>query len=160
MGLLMNSLKEAVISVVLDSLNETKRANKDKLAGAMRRKADYIERGDEFQAARNLRDLAKGREAGPKGGTGKDSPEAKAKRKARADMQSTQRSPEDASKESQLIRKPDPKHPEHDWHKKVRSSRLGILKAAKRRKEGKKRFRSTDDGFDAWRDKKATDGEY
>lgn len=162
----MDLLREAVISVVLDSLNETKRASKDKMAGAMRRKADYIEKGDEFKAARNLRDLAKGREAGPKGGTGKDSPEAEAKRAARKSMQSTQRSPMDKVAKEKSIRHSKPTGAEKrggyepSFEQGEKARRLRVIASRKARLSGRKRFRSTDDGFDAWRDKKATDGEY
>lgn len=158
----MNSLREAVISVVLDSLNETKRKNKDKMAGALRSRADYIERGDEFDAAKNLRDIAKGREAGPKGGTGKDSPEAEAKRAARKSMQSTQRSPEDIVAKEKAIRHSKPTGAEKrggyepSFEQGEKARRLRVIASRKARLSGRKRFRSTDDGFDRWRDSRAT----
>jgi len=154
----IRALFEAVVNVEIERLEETKRANKDKMAGALRSRADYIERGDEFDAANNLRNIATGREAGPKGGTGKDSPEAKAKRDSRERLQKGQSSPMDKVAKEREIRysKPTGANVEQTAAQEEKKRRLRVIARKKAEASGERPPRSTDDGSDARRDAEIT----
>lgn len=122
-------------------INETKRANKEKMAGILRKKADWEESGDEFKKAKNLRTMATARDPGMKGGTGPDSPEAKQKRDARKqgtgnilDRRTPQEVADDAKKARQ---RPDPNDPDAGVKNQARQSRLRHAASAKAKREGK-----------------------
>lgn len=139
----LRALFEAVIEETTDRLEETKRANKQKMAGILRKKADWEESGDEFRKAKHLRAMASGRDPGPKGGTGKDSPEAKAKKDARSAGRKTQygtsvRTPQEIADEAKKARqRPDPSDKDAGVKNQARDSRLRKAESAKAKREGK-----------------------
>lgn len=139
--LALKSIFEHVLQQQL--INETKRANKEKMANILRKKADWEESGDEFRKAKHLRAMASGRDPGPKGGTGEDSPEAKAKRDARSAGRKTQygtsvRTPQELADEAKKARqRPDPSDKDAGVKNQARNSRLRKAESAKAKREGK-----------------------